>query len=216
MPANRDRRYAKSRPDFVHRQPFEFVHHNDRAATRRQYVERGPHGGACDEGGFRVGSRSDRRTCLVAVSPANRGPAPLVASNVDEHANQPRFLVREARWNRVRRARSLQIGFLDEIEGVIGRRNQPTGETVQPLVVSVEQGSQPLRRRAWQGRRKRGDDGQTVHTVLNVPTRVSVGFRFPTWPLPLASRLQSLPSVGIDMPKNKGMVIGGVALVAEG
>ena len=78
------------------------------------------------------------------VSPADCGLAPLIPSNVHKHAYEPRFLVGEAGWNRPWRAGSLQESFLNEIESVIGSWNQPPGQTIQALVVSVEQYGQPL------------------------------------------------------------------------
>jgi len=79
------------------------------------------------------------------VSPTDCGLAPLIPSNVDEHADEPCFLVGEAGWNRAWRAGRLQECFLNEIDSVIGSWNQPPGQAIQAFVVSVEQYGQPLR-----------------------------------------------------------------------
>lgn len=99
--------------------------------------------------------------CLC-VTPANGFAAPLVAPDVDENANQPRFRTRGLVRNRVRRSRRFQEGFLDKVERVIGARDKPACQSVQPIPVGVEEPRQTL------AGRRLTPAGRSGHTVLNV------------------------------------------------
>ena len=91
---------------------------------------------------------------LVNVSLSNRDFTPLIPPEVDQNADEPRLLVREAGWNRLRGVSGLQKRFLNEIQSVIGRRSKTPRQTVEPLIVSIEQRGQPIRRRNWQAGRQ--------------------------------------------------------------
>ena len=77
---------------------------------------------------------------------AHRRATPPVAADVDQHANQPRFLMRRTERHRADRLRGAQIGVLNQIAGVFRVLRQPPRQPVQALVVRVEQRGEPLRR----------------------------------------------------------------------
>jgi hypothetical protein len=66
--------------------------------------------------------------------------APLVSPNVDEYSDQPCLLIPQSARHGLGRSSSLEEGFLHQIEGVIGVRDETSRETVQPVNVRVEQG----------------------------------------------------------------------------
>jgi hypothetical protein len=108
MPADRDRADAKKRADVVAGESFELVQDDDRAATWRQRVERRPYGGTRDQCGFCVCIPVRGTPRLVNVSLSNRDFTPLIPPEVDENADEPRLLVREAGWTRLRGVSGLQ------------------------------------------------------------------------------------------------------------
>jgi hypothetical protein len=139
MPPDGDGVDAKKRRDRSHRESLELIHHDDSAATRGQVIERPPHGRSNQERPFRVvvGDCCGLQVGLVAL--VNFLPAPLISSNVDEYADQPCFLLLRSARHGLGRASNLEEGFLNQIEGVIGLRDETSRETVQSVNVRVEQ-----------------------------------------------------------------------------
>ena len=84
---------AEERRDGGHGQTLEFVHHDDSSASRWQVVECPPHHGPDQKRPFRVIMLSCRVTQLELMALADRFLAPLISSNVDEHANQSRLFI---------------------------------------------------------------------------------------------------------------------------
>jgi hypothetical protein len=85
-----------------------------------------------------MGAKHDRR------SSSDRGPAPLVAADVDEDPDQPGFFLRKTGWYRLQGCRRSQEGFLDEIFRVAVACSEPAGQPVQAIFMRLEQDCQPI------------------------------------------------------------------------
>jgi len=109
MPPDCDGGDSKERRDRRNSQPFEFVHNEDGAATWRQLVECMPDRRPGDEDGFLIRAHTRGVLRLFLVPSSNDRFSPLVAPKVDEHPDQPRFLVCPTDRNRRDRARSLEV-----------------------------------------------------------------------------------------------------------
>ena len=132
-----------------------------------------------DEDGFLIAAHTRGMPRLFLVPSSNGRFSPLVAPKVDEHADQPRFLVCRTDWNGRDRARGLEECVLDEIPRRIGGWNKAPRQAVQPLVMGVEERGQPV------GRRVRERDWQDIgewhpaHMLVNVPEPNYLGVREP-------------------------------------
>jgi hypothetical protein len=138
MPSNGDRGDSKQRRDRHDGLTLDFVHHDDSAATWRQIIEGLPHAGSDHIRGFGVIALS-RTVQKQRAAPANRFLAPLIAPNVDEHADEPRFLFPQLGGDGVGRTRSPEEGLLHQIQGIVGDGNETTCKAVEPVDVRVEQ-----------------------------------------------------------------------------
>jgi hypothetical protein len=84
---------AKDRRNVRRGQPFEFMHDNDRPTPWREEIKGAPHCGVNDKRAFRVIGGVGDPWLLDLVSCAHLVSTPLVAPKIDQHADQPRFLV---------------------------------------------------------------------------------------------------------------------------
>ena len=175
MPPDCDGADTKKRRDRRDGQAFEFVHDEDGAAAWRQPVERTPDRRPGDEDGFLIAADTGGTPRLFLVPSSNGRFSPLVAPKVDEHADQPRFLVCRADWNGRDRARGLEECVLDEIPRSIGGWNKAPRQAVQPLVVGVEERGQPVGRRVGERDWQDIGDWQPAHMWVNVPGPNYVG-----------------------------------------
>ena len=80
---------SKEGRDGGHREPLEFVHHDDSPATWRQVVECPPHRHPDQKRPFRVIVLDWRAIQVELVAVANCFLAPLISSNVNEYSDQP-------------------------------------------------------------------------------------------------------------------------------
>lgn len=99
MPPDSNGVDAKERRDRGHRESLEFEHHDDSSATWRQVVERPPHRRPDQKRPFRVIVLDCRVTQLALVALADRFLAPLISSNVNEYADQPRLFIPQSARN---------------------------------------------------------------------------------------------------------------------
>jgi hypothetical protein len=98
---------------------------------------------------------------------ADRFLAPLISSNVNEYADQPCLLIWECKRDGFRGTSRLKECFLNKVQGIIGRRDEASGEAVQPVYVRLEEAGQSagvLRRLGRRNSRGR----PFAHTLLNV------------------------------------------------
>ena len=157
---------SKEARDGGHREPLEFVHHDDSSATWRQVVECPPHRRPDQKRPFRVIVLAWRAPQVELVALANRFLAPLISSNVNEYADQPCLFIPQSARNGFGRPRSLEERFLNKVQGIIGTRDETSGEAVQPVCMRLEQSGQSvslLRRHSREDARNR----PLVHTSLN-------------------------------------------------
>ena len=90
MPSDRDGSDTEQGRYRPNRQSLEFVHHDHRATTRRQCVQRAPQRGRGHQRALRVNADVGSTGSCVMVHP-NLRPAPGVSLQVHEHPRQPRF-----------------------------------------------------------------------------------------------------------------------------
>src|SRR5438445_6420178 len=175
MPPNGDGADAQKRGDCRDGQPFEFVHDDDGAAARRQGVERTPDGGSRHQNGFLVVFDTGGAVQLSIVALPNSRLPPLIATDVDEHANEPGFLARQSEWNGRWRASGLEERLLHEVQRVVGVWSKAPGQAVQAFVMRVEEHGQPVRRIARQGDGEDTGHWHSVHISLNGRRPIYVG-----------------------------------------
>src|ERR1700681_4163360 len=78
---------------------FELVQDDHGPTARRQHVEGPPDRGPCDEGGLLVLVDIGRPTRFSVVALANSLFAPLIAADIDEHTDEPGFLIGQPEWH---------------------------------------------------------------------------------------------------------------------
>jgi hypothetical protein len=115
--------------------------------------------------------------------------APLIAANVHQHAHEPRLLIADTGGDGRRRSRCPQKRFLNQVQGIVRGRNEAAGETVEALMMGVEECRQAIARGlvAFAGAQAvlcasipprtgiRDGQRQAVHTFLNVRGSEFVG-----------------------------------------
>src|SRR6478672_2472256 len=85
----------------------------------------------------------DRLGCHASGYPGTRSDSrlpPAITTDVDQHANEPRFLVRDADRNRPRRSGGAQERLLHEIARVFGATRQAPSQLEQALMMEIEEG----------------------------------------------------------------------------
>ncbi len=93
--------------------------------------------------GLGIDVRGGGHVALDAGPGPHRGLPPAIAADIDEHADQPGFLVRGAERDGSGGLRRAQKRLLHEIAGIVGAPRQPPGQPEQPLVVLVEEVADP-------------------------------------------------------------------------
>lgn len=144
MPTNGDGADAQQRRDGGHRESFDLAQYDDSSAARRQAIECPPHAGSHDEVGFGIVPRNGRVCHDGHVAGANSLLPPLIPPHIYEDPDEPRFLVPQSLRNGTGRARRLQEGVLNKVQGIIDGRSKTSCEAIQPVCMSFEQSSQSV------------------------------------------------------------------------
>src|SRR2546425_9948609 len=153
MPSDGDCRDAQERRDPGDRKTLDFGPHDDSSTTWRQVVEGALHGRPDHICSFRV-IALDRSAQDGRVTPAHRFLAPLISSNVDKYANKPCFRIVRSRRNGFGRSRSLEERLLNEIQRVVGTRDETSCEAIKALHMRLEQRGK-VDPKAWSKQRRR-------------------------------------------------------------
>ena len=141
------------------------MHDDDGTAAGRQNIKGLPYHVLRDQGRFRVRSADSRSGFIVVI--ANRFLAPLVAADVDEHPHEPRLFLRGANRYRPDGPRRPEKRLLDEVECVVYGGRDASGETVETIMMNVEQGRKTLGRSDCQFEGKDAHQRLAVHISLN-------------------------------------------------
>ena len=173
MPSDGDCRHAQERRDRRDRQAFQFSHHEDSAAPRRKTVQCSPHGRPDYEGPFGI-IALDRPARDGIVALANRFLSPLVAPEVHDDTDKPGLLVVRSVRDGVSRLRSPEECFLNEVQGILGLRDEAPCEAVKAIRVRLEQRRESFGLLRREGGRDAGS-GPPGHTSLNVCPGRNVG-----------------------------------------
>jgi hypothetical protein len=96
MPTDSDDVDAEERRNRRHGQTLEFVHYDDSPTSRWQVVECPPHRGSDQKLPFRIIMLGCRLPQLKLMALTDRFLAPLISSDVDKHADQPRLFIRQS------------------------------------------------------------------------------------------------------------------------
>jgi hypothetical protein len=113
-----------------------------------------------------IGLNVKLRSGLIVAIP-HCGLPPLIATQIDQYANQPGFLsfntVRHGIW----RPGGTQERLLDEVKGVVCAGRESSREAVEALVMEIEQRGGTFRRLLRGGRREGARDRLAAHTYLD-------------------------------------------------
>jgi hypothetical protein len=113
------------------------MHDDNSTPTRRKHLKRSPNGRPRDYRRPVIGLNLKLRSGLIVAIP-DRGLPPLIATQIDQYANQPGFLsfntVRHGIW----RPGGTQERLLDEVKGVICAGRESSREAVKVLVMEIE------------------------------------------------------------------------------
>jgi hypothetical protein len=113
-----------------------------------------------------IGLNITLRSGLIVAVP-HRGLAPLIATQIDQYANQPGFLAFDTVRHGIWRPGGTQKRLLDEVKGVIGARRESSRKSVEALVMEIEQRGGTLRRLRRGGRREGARDRLAAHNYLD-------------------------------------------------
>ena len=142
------------------------MHDDDRTPTRRKHLEGSPDGRPRDDRRSVIGLNVKLRSGLVVAVP-HRGLPPLIATQIDQHANQPGLLSFDAVRHGIRRPGGTQERLLDEVKRVICARRESPRKAVEALVMEIEQRGGTLRRVLRGGGREGAGDRLAAHNYLD-------------------------------------------------
>jgi hypothetical protein len=94
------------------------MHDDNRTSTRRKHLKGSPNGRPRDYRRSVIGLNVKLRPGLIVAIP-HRGLPPLIATQINEYANQPGFLSFNTVGHGLWRPGGTQERLLDEVKGVI-------------------------------------------------------------------------------------------------
>src|SRR2546425_7175911 len=96
--------------------------------------------------------------------------APLTASEVDQHPDQPGLFFRQTDWHRSQVFGRPQERLLHQVVRLVSAGGEPSGEPVQPSFMRVKQGGEPLASVIARPVADRESEHRlSAHTFIDVP-----------------------------------------------